>query len=64
MKALRDASSIASHLHVLSKDTKMTLINRRHQRVVGQGFFHTAKLEAEDGRKLRYVYDCGAMKKY
>tara|TARA_R110002124_G_scaffold91127_1_gene232056 strand:+ start:354 stop:623 length:270 start_codon:yes stop_codon:yes gene_type:complete len=42
----------------------MTLINRRHQRVVGQGFFHTAKLEAEDGRKLRYVYDCGAMKKY
>lgn len=42
----------------------MTLINRRHQRAVGQGFFHTAELEAEDGRKLRYVYDCGAMKKY
>ncbi len=40
----------------------MTLINRRHQRAVGQGFFHTAELEAEDGRKLRYVYDCGAMK--
>ncbi|GAB5439474.1 ComEC/Rec2 family competence protein [Falsiruegeria mediterranea] len=42
----------------------MTLINRRHQRAVGQGFFHTAELEAEDGRKFRYVYDCGAMKKY
>jgi hypothetical protein len=42
----------------------MTLINRRHQRAVGQGFFHTAELEAQDGRKLRYVYDCGAMKKY
>lgn len=42
----------------------MTLINRRHQRAVGQGFFHTAELQAEDGRNLRYVYDCGAMKKY
>lgn len=42
----------------------MRLINRRHQRAVGQGFFHTSELEAEDGRKLRYVYDCGAMKKY
>lgn len=42
----------------------MTLINRRHQRAVGQGFFHTAELEAEDGRKFRYVYDCGSMKKY
>ncbi|GGE47818.1 hypothetical protein GCM10011360_38750 [Primorskyibacter flagellatus] len=42
----------------------MTFIIRRDQRAVGQGFFHTAELEAEDGRKLRYVYDCGAMKKY
>ena len=42
----------------------MTLINHRHQRAVGQGFFHTAELIAEDGRLLRYVYDCGAMKKY
>ena len=42
----------------------MTLKNRRQQRAVGQGFFHTAELDAEDGRKLRYVYDCGAMQKY
>ncbi|MBV7378816.1 MBL fold metallo-hydrolase [Maritimibacter dapengensis] len=42
----------------------MKLIIRRQQRAVGQGFFHTAELEAEDGRKFRYVYDCGAMKKY
>lgn len=42
----------------------MTIINHRHQRAVGQGFFHTAELQAEDGRNLRYVYDCGAMKKY
>lgn len=44
--------------------TKMPLINHRHQRAVGQGFFHTAELQAEDGRNLRYLYDCGAMKKY
>ncbi|WP_281992823.1 MBL fold metallo-hydrolase [Sulfitobacter geojensis] len=42
----------------------MTLQNRRQQRAVGQGFFHTAELEDEEGRKLRYVYDCGAMQKY
>jgi len=41
----------------------MTLQNRRQQRAVGQGFFHTAELEDEEGRKLRYVYDCGAMQK-
>lgn len=42
----------------------MTLKNRRQQRAVGQGLFHTAELDAEDGRKLRYIYDCGAMQKY
>lgn len=48
----------------IKQDPKMTIINHRHQRAVGQGFFHTAELLAEDGRNLRYVYDCGAMKKY
>lgn len=42
----------------------MTLTNRRHQRAVGQGFFHTAELHTEEGRRFRYVYDCGSMKKY
>jgi hypothetical protein len=48
----------------VKRDPKMTIINHRHQRAVGQGFFHTAELQAEDGRNLRYVYDCGAMNKY
>lgn len=56
------------HGHGVSRvhpeDTMMTFTNRRHQRAVGQGFFHTAELAAANGRKLRYVYDCGAMRKY
>lgn len=38
--------------------------NYRHQHAVGQGFFHTAELREDGLSRLRYVYDCGAMKKY
>ena len=38
--------------------------NYRHQHAVGQGFFHTAELRENGLPRLRYVYDCGAMKKY
>jgi len=42
----------------------MTLINRRRQVPVGQGFFHTASLRTDGGQPLRYIYDCGAMQTY
>jgi hypothetical protein len=40
------------------------LLNLRHQRPVGQGFFHTGSVSAGERSPLTYVYDCGAMKKY
>ena len=42
----------------------MSLTNLRRQHAVGQGFFHSAELHDEDGIRLRYVYDCGAMTGY
>src|SRR5579871_5967577 len=37
-----------------------TLTHERVQHPVGQGFFHTAKLEV-GGTHFEYVYDCGAV---
>ncbi|TBY07343.1 hypothetical protein [Rhizobium laguerreae] len=42
----------------------MEIRNERKQHAVGQGFFHSAALLHGAAVKLRYVYDCGAMKKY
>ncbi|QGJ72871.1 MBL fold metallo-hydrolase [Sinorhizobium meliloti] len=42
----------------------MEIWNERKQHAVGQGFFHSARLLHDDAVRLRYVYDCGAMKKY
>jgi len=42
----------------------MTFQNDRHQRAVGQGFFHTGELSEDGTERLRYVYDCGALPAY
>jgi hypothetical protein len=42
----------------------MEIRNTRKQQPVGQGFFHTADLRHQGDVTLRYVYDCGAVKKY
>lgn len=42
----------------------MEITNERKQHAVGQGFFHSATLLHDGAVKLRYVYDCGAIKKY
>ncbi|MDX1039146.1 hypothetical protein GOL69_17970 [Sinorhizobium medicae] len=42
----------------------MEILNKRKQHAVGQGFFHSGTLLHDDAVRLRYVYDCGAMKKY
>jgi len=49
---------------MLMEEFAKMMINRRHQHAVGQGFFHTARLVENEDHRLRYVYDCGAMKKY
>lgn len=42
----------------------MTFQNDRHQRAVGQGFFHTGELSEDGIERLRYIYDCGALPAY
>lgn len=40
------------------------IVNFRHQRPVGQGFFHTGEVINSEHGRLIYVYDCGSMQKY
>jgi hypothetical protein len=42
----------------------VTLENRRRQHCVGQGFFHTGALYADNELQVTYAYDCGAMHTY
>ncbi|WP_037417442.1 MBL fold metallo-hydrolase [Sinorhizobium sp. CCBAU 05631] len=44
--------------------TRTEIRNERKQHAVGQGFFHSGTLLHDGAVKLRYVYDCGAMKKH